>query len=116
VPLGEYKNSWIFSQIEAIGDKYGFDINTPIEEISEDAINTILYGSEEILKSHQDKRSEHSRSSSYSLAFEGIINFIVRQQEELSSKAVDKWIDAFMNKIVCPQCKGARLKRRIASF
>lgn len=116
VPLGEYKNSWIFSQIEAIGDKYGFDINTPIEEISEDAINTILYGSEEILKSHQDKRSEHSRSSSYSLAFEGIINFIVRQQEELSSKAVDKWIDAFMNKIVCPQCKGARLKEESLHF
>ncbi len=116
VPLGEYKNSWIFSQIEAIGDKYGFDINTPIEEISEDAINTILYGSEEILKSHQDKRSENSRSSSYSLAFEGIINFIVRQQEELSSKAVDKWIDAFMNKIVCPQCKGARLKEESLHF
>ncbi|MBK9800009.1 MAG: excinuclease ABC subunit UvrA [Bacteroidetes bacterium] len=116
VPLGEYKNSWIFSQIEAIGDKYGFDINTPIEEISEDAINTILYGGEEILKSHQDKRSENSRSSSYSLAFEGIINFIVRQQEELSSKAVDKWIDAFMNKIVCPQCKGARLKEESLHF
>lgn len=116
VPLGEYKNSWIFSQIESLGDKYGFDINTPIEEISDDAINTILYGSDEILKSHQDKRSENSRASSYSMNFEGIINFIVRQQEELSSKAVDKWIDAFMNKISCPKCHGARLKEESLHF
>ncbi len=116
VPLGEYKNSWIFSQIESIGDKYGFDINTPIEEISEDAINTILYGSEEILKSHHDKKSENSRASSYSMNFEGIINFIVRQQEELSSKAVDKWIEAFMNKQICPKCKGARLKDESLHF
>ena len=116
VPLGEYKNNWIFSQIESIGDKYGFDINTAIEDISEDAINTILYGSEEILKSHQDKRNENSRASSYSMNFEGIINFIVRQQEELSSKAVDKWIDAFMNKIVCPKCHGTRLKEESLHF
>ena len=113
-PLGEYKQSWIFSQIESIGDKFGFDVNTPIDEISEEAINTILYGSEEIYKSHHDKKKEHT--SSYSMNFEGIINFIVRQQEELSSKAVDKWMDGFMNKIVCPKCKGARLKEESLHF
>ncbi len=116
VPLGEYKNSWIFNQIESIGDKYGFDLNTSIEEISEDAISILLYGSEEILKAHHDKKSENSRSSSYSMNFEGIVNFIVRQQEELSSKAVDKWIDAFMNKISCPKCKGSRLKEESLHF
>ena len=47
VPIGEYKNSWIFKQIEAIGEKYGFDLNTPIEELPEEAINVILYGSNE---------------------------------------------------------------------
>ena len=116
IPLGEYRNSWIFNQIESIGDKYGFDLNTPIEDISEDAINILLYGSEEILKAHQDKRSDSSKHSSYSMNFEGIINFIVRQQEELSSKAVDKWIDAFMNKISCPKCHGARLKEESLHF
>jgi len=112
-PLGEYKSSWIFRQIEAIGEKYGFDINTPLEDISEDAINTMLYGSEEVFKVKSDGLSS---GSSYSMEFEGIINFIVRQQEELSSKSVERWVEGFMNKSTCKTCNGSRLRKESLHF
>ena len=49
-PLGKYRNTWIFWQIEAIAEKNGFTLDTPISEIPEDALNKVLYGSDEVLK------------------------------------------------------------------
>ena len=79
VPLGEYKNNWIFKQMEAIGEKYGFDLNTPIAEIPEAAINVILYGSNEIFRIRNDYLGV---TSTYALNFEGIVSFINSQQAE----------------------------------
>lgn len=112
-PLGEFKNTWIFKQIEAIGDKYKFSLDTPIENISEDALNTILFGSDEIFKV---KAQFESSATSYSLSFEGIVNFLVRQQQENPSPAIDKWAQSFMNKVTCPSCKGTRLKKEALYF
>ena len=109
VPIGAYKQSWIFSQLEAIGDKYDFTLDTPIEDISEEAMNIILFGSEEIFKMKQAANV----SSSYSIAFEGIANFIAKQNEEQTSPTTEKWIQGFMNKVDCPKCEGARLKKEI---
>ncbi len=113
VPLGEYKSNWIFRQIEAIGEKYNFDLNTPLEDLSEDAINTILYGSDEMLKVKSDALNS---SSSYAMDFEGVISFIVRQQEELGSKSIDRWVEGFMNKNTCKSCGGSRLKKESLHF
>ncbi len=110
-PLGEYKNNWIFRQIEAIGHKHGFTIDTPVSEIPEDALNTILYGSDEMMKV---KGAE--QGSSISLTFEGIINFLVRQQQEQSSKSLEKWVEGFMNEVDCPKCNGTRLKKESLYF
>lgn len=113
VPLGEYKNSWIFRQIEAIGEKYGFDLNTPIEEIPENAIHVILNGSDEVFRV---KNEYLGVSSSYALNFEGIISFINSQQSESAPAGIMKWVNSFMNKMACPTCKGARLKQESLFF
>lgn len=113
VPIGEYKNSWIFKQIEAIGEKYGFDLNTPIEEIPDNAIHVILNGSDEVFKV---KNEYLGVSSSYALNFEGIISFINAQQTDSAPAGVMKWVSNFMNKMVCPECNGTRLKKEALWF
>jgi excinuclease ABC subunit A len=112
VPIGAYKQSWIFNQLEAIGHKYDFTLDTPIEDISEEAMNIILFGSDEIFK----MKNTTDVSSSYSIAFEGIANFIAKQNEEQTSPTTEKWIQGFMNKVDCPKCEGARLKKEALYF
>ncbi len=114
LPIGEYKNNWIFKQLDAIGDKYDFKLETPVEDISEDAMNVILFGSEEVFKV---KAYIDSASTSYSLNFEGIVNFLMRQQDdEQLSPSMEKWIAGFMNQVECPECKGTRLKKEALHF
>lgn len=106
-PLGEYRPIWIFKQIEAIAEKYGFSIDTPINDIPEKAFNIILYGSDEVFKVKNDYLGVQS---AYALSFDGIVNFIQNQSSETTSKNLQKWAGGFMNKVVCPECKGNRLK------
>ena len=113
VPLGEYKNSWIFKQMEAIGEKYSFDLNTPIKEIPEHAINLILYGSDELFRVKNDYLGI---TSSYALNFEGIVSFINTQNAESSASGIMKWASSFMNKIDCQECHGTRLKNESLFF
>lgn len=113
-PIGEHKGSWIFRQLEAIGEKYGFTMDTPIEQIPEKAMDTILYGAEEVLKVKTG--GYDSTATNYSLSFEGIANFITRQQEENNSTSMEKWVQGFMNKVTCPKCKGSRLKQEALYF
>ncbi|MBA3704799.1 MAG: excinuclease ABC subunit UvrA, partial [Bacteroidetes bacterium] len=112
-PIGAYKTTWIFKQLEAIGDKYGFTLDTAFEDISDEAINTILFGSDEVFKI---KQHTDSAATSYSIAFEGIANFIVKQNDEQSSPTIEKWIQGFMNKIPCSKCNGTRLKKESLHF
>lgn len=111
-PIGDFKNNWIFRQLEAIGEKYDFTLKDPIADISEDAMNVILYGSSEVFK----VKDERSSGSSYSLSFEGIINFISRQSDEGDSKALQKWASSFTHLKTCPTCEGARLKKEALHF
>lgn len=106
-PLGEYKKTWIFNQLEIIGDKYGFDINTPIKDIPKEGMDIILHGSEEAFEV-ENKNLGITRK--YSINFEGIIRFIESQSEETKSKSIKRWAESFMNKVLCPECKGDRLK------
>ncbi|MFI5220146.1 MAG: excinuclease ABC subunit UvrA, partial [Bacteroidia bacterium] len=114
VPLGEYKDNWIFSQIQAIGRKYNFSLNTPIEDISEEAINIILYGSDEVFIVNKEYTPGYA--SNYSLSFEGIANFLVSHVNENTSNNVKKWAESFMQSIECPECNGARLKKESLCF
>ncbi len=113
VPIGEYKNNWIFSQIAAIGLKYGFDLDTPIKDLSDEAIHTILYGSNE---SFQVKKEYLGITSTYTLNFEGVINFITNQYNETTANGIKRWANNFMNKVECSDCKGQRLKKESLYF
>lgn len=112
-PLGTYKKTWIFHQIEAIGEKHDFTLDTPIEDISDEAINILLYGTDEVIKV---KNTLLDLPSSYSLNYEGIINFIKNQFDEAQSSTIKKWASGFMNEIDCPECHGARLKKESLHF
>lgn len=112
-PIGEYKHNWIFNQIEMIGQRYGFNLNTPISELPDEAISTILYGSNETFIV---KKEFAGVTSSYTLNFEGIINFISNQYADANSRSIQKWAGSFMNRIPCPQCNGDRLKKESLHF
>lgn len=106
-PLGEYKQTWIFNQIDIIGDKYGFDKNTAVKDIPKAAMEIILHGTDEAFEV-ENKNLGITRK--YSIKFEGIVRFIQSQSEESKSKSIKRWAESFMNKVVCPDCEGDRLR------
>jgi excinuclease ABC subunit A len=112
-PLGEFKSNWIFNQIEAIGQKYNFTLNTPICDIPEEAVDALLYGSTE---SYEVKKEYLGITSTYTLNFEGIINFISAQDNENASPGIRRWAQGFMNHVTCPVCLGSRLKKESRYF
>jgi excinuclease ABC subunit A len=112
-PLGDYKRTWIFNQIEIIGDKYGFDVNTPIKDIPKKGMDVILYGSDEAFEV-ENKNLGVTRK--YSINFEGVIEFIQSQSQETKSASIKRWAEGFMNKITCSSCKGQRLKLESRHF
>ncbi len=105
-PLGEAKPTWIFKQIEALGKNHGFTLDTPVEKLSEAALNAILHGSDEYLKV---KNTYVGVTSAYSLNFEGIITFINSQLNDTSA-GIKKWADSYTYTVKCDHCNGARLK------
>ncbi len=112
-PLGEYKNNSVFSQLEAIGARYGFTLDTPISEIPENAMSIILYGSSE---SFTVTRDYLGTQSTFSQPFEGIVNVIRKMNEENAPASILKWANSFMNETQCPECQGQRLKKEALYF
>jgi excinuclease ABC subunit A len=107
-PVGEYKSSWIFNQLEAIGQKYGFDLDTAIQEIPDKAVDVILYGTTEVIQVYKESLGV---TSQYNISFDGIINFINNQNDTSNSDSIKRWAARFMNKVKCSECHGARLKK-----
>ncbi|MFM7667814.1 MAG: excinuclease ABC subunit UvrA, partial [Bacteroidota bacterium] len=99
-PLGEYKKSWIFDKIDSFLQFHDYSINTPLSDITEDVLRVLLYGNEDM---------EH-RGKTPVFKYEGLINFITRHSEE-SSAGVQRWAQSFMNKKLCPECLGTRLRK-----
>jgi excinuclease ABC subunit A len=112
VPIGEYRSSWIFKQLDAIAEKYKFKISDPIRDIPEDALNAILYGTDEMLKVKNDTNGS---SMSYALSFEGVVNFLARQEQDGPTGA-QKWAQEYMNEVDCSKCEGTRLKKEALYF
>jgi len=109
-PLGKYSQNWIFRQVEALLEMEGFTVNTPIKDVSEEAINEILYGTNK-----QFKLKNQSGIVENSSGFEGIINFISRYKEDTSS-SMQNWAKSFMNRTNCSTCEGTRLKKEALYF
>ncbi len=112
-PLGTYKNTWVFKQIELLGKHYGFTLDTPLKDLSDRALSAILYGNSEPVYVEENIAGV---ISTHTLNFEGIVNIILRQYEERQSKSIMRWAHSFMNKIPCPECNGARLKKESLFF
>ena len=109
IGLMKGQGSWIFKQIEALGTVFGFTLETPFEDLSEEAVNVILYGTEELIK-------VNTEAGSYNTSFEGIATFISRQAEEDDGAAMQRWVQGFTNKKTCPSCLGTRLKKEALYF
>ena len=113
IPLGEYKTNNFFQQLEAIALKYNFSLKDPIKKIPEHALNIILYGTDEIFKIQS---TPSSNAYSYSLSFEGVVNFLIRMNDGSISPSTTRWIEDFMNEKICPECNGTRLKKESQYF
>lgn len=112
-PLGKYKNSMIFWQIDALLEKYEATLKTPVKELSDDALDEILYGSDERIKI---KSSLIGTTSDYFVTFEGVVKYIQMLQEKDLSATAQKWADQFAKTAVCPECHGAKLNKEALSF
>lgn len=112
-PLGKYKNTMIFWQIEALLERYEATLKTPVCELQEDVINEILYGCDERLRI---KSSLVHTTSDYFVAYEGVVKYIQMMQDKDASATAQKWADQFAKTAVCPECHGARLNREALQF
>ena len=103
LPIGKPNmSSWFVKQLQVLGKRFGFDLNTPFKDYSEEAMNVLLYGC-----------GEESYSGD---SFQGIINFITSQFNENMPASIQKWAASFMDKAVCPHCNGDRLKKESLCF
>jgi excinuclease ABC subunit A len=107
-PLGKAKKTIIFYQIEAILQAHGYSLQTPLQDISEEAVHEIIYGSERRLCIKKDKLH---LTSDYFCTYEGIPKYIRQLAEVDSSAAAQRWAESFDRTCTCPECNGARLKR-----
>ena len=113
VPLGEYKSTWIFKQLETIGERFDFKITDPIETISAEAMEMIMNGGKE---KFSIKSKDLGVTRDYKIEFEGIAHFIKNQHDESGSTTIKRWAKEFMDEVDCPTCNGSRLKKEANYF
>ena len=113
VPLGEYKNSWIFKQVQLIAERYNFKLSDPIKSIPKEAMEILLNGGNE-------KFSVNSKAMgvtrSYEIDFEGIASFIEHQYKNSDSNSIKRWAKGFMDDVPCSSCNGGRLKKKVSTL
>lgn len=114
VPLGKYRNTLIFWQLETIADKYKFKLDTPIKDIPEDALDVILNGSDEPFKL---LNAPLGNSSNYFLSFPGIISQLQDiTTEEVTEDNKQNPTQMYVKQDVCPDCHGYRLNKEALHF
>lgn len=111
-PLGKYKNSLIFWQIEAICKQYGCTLKTPVKDLPEEALHDILDGTDARL----EIKNETLSTSHYASTYEGLVKYIEMQQNEDAGIDANKWSGQFFSQSVCPDCKGSRLNKISLNF
>ncbi|MCD8193154.1 MAG: excinuclease ABC subunit UvrA, partial [Tannerellaceae bacterium] len=110
--LGKYKNTLIFWQIEAICEKYGVTIKTPIKDIPEEAMDEIINGTDERLQI----KNEMIGTSNYFISYEGVAKYIMMQQDSDASATAQKWAGQFIKMTECPECHGQRLNKEALHY
>ena len=112
-PHGPQKKNWIFSQLELISERFDFSLNDPINKIPKEALDMILYGGKEKF-SRESKALGITRD--YKIDFEGVANFIETTYKNNDSTSLRRWAKEYMDKVVCPECEGSRLKKEALYF
>lgn len=113
VPLGKYKNGILFWQIDTVLKKHGFDLHTPIVDLSEEALTDILYGYPGQIRLENTTLGVSSNSL---YTFEGIIKYVTMQEENSTSKKANKWAEQFISVVKCDVCDGQRLNQESLHF
>lgn len=109
-PLGEYRDIWVFHQLTALLKKLGFNITTPIKDLSEKALHEVLYGAAEPITVSSEKYGRD-----YEVRYEGLMNYMQKYFETGSEKVMD-WVSEYTKVSVCPDCDGQRLKKESLHF
>jgi len=112
VPLGKERSNLLFWQIAAICEKYGVTMKTPVKDIPREAVEEILYGTNERLKI----KNESLGNSNYMVSYEGVAKYIEMQQDDEASATAQKWAGQFITTSVCPECNGQRLNKEALHF
>ena len=113
-PLGEVRPNFMFTQLKALAKKHNFTFDTPIKDIPEKALQTILYGGDESFKAEMGYSDQEEWV--YNLATEGIVNMLKRWYEGTGSEKIRQWAEDFMMVATCPECEGTRLKKESRWF
>ena len=113
LPLGRYANNLLFAELEALGKRYGFTLDDPIESLDEEALNAVLYGESDPL--HVDAR-ELGGMGNYMVSWEGVADYIEKKRDDATSGKGDKWKEQFVVHRVCSVCGGTRLKPEALQF
>jgi len=111
LPLGDYRDVWIFNQISALLKKHKFDVSTPIKDLPEEILHLVLYGDNE----EYEIKSKTNPNTSWSSTYEGVMNFLKRQQESGTDK-MQEWLKDYTQITKCPECHGQRLKKESLHF
>ena len=113
LPLGKYKASLIFYQIETILRKHGADIKQPIRDLPEEALTDVLYG---YPGQFRLENAEIGVSSNFLTTYEGILKYVTMQEENSTSKKANKWAEQFISVSTCDACNGQRLNQEALHF
>ncbi|GAB2770673.1 excinuclease ABC subunit UvrA [Salinimicrobium soli] len=112
-PHGPQKKNWIFKQLELIAERFDFSLNDPIKKIPQEALEMILYGGKEKF-SKESKTLGITRE--FKIDFEGVASFIEETYNNNDSTSLRRWAKDYMDKIICPECTGSRLKKESLYF
>ena len=110
--LGKYKNILIFWQIEAILQMHGFTIDTPVNQLTEEALDDIFNGTENSLVINKEDVGYYN----YAMSYDGIVKYIEMQQTEDATSEAKKWSEQFFSTVDCPDCHGARINKEARHF
>ena len=110
-PLGKHKSTTIFWQIEAILEKYDLNLKSKVSDIPDEAIDEIMNGSDE----HLNIKNQ-AIGTNYFLRYDGILKYIEMQAENSASATEQKWANQYSKSIICPDCKGAKLRKESLHF
>jgi len=113
VPHGPQKKNWVFSQMELIAERFDFKLSDPVNKIPQEALDMILFGGKEKF-SKESKALGITRD--FKIDFEGVATFIETTFNTNDSTSLKRWAKEYMDKIVCPDCGGTRLKKESLYF